>query len=95
MSDITRNRHQGADTSILAYHSAVQPTLPQRRAAVLHEVELAGERGLTCDELAHAWNVSPNQISGRFTELKKLGLIRSIGRRQTANGCTARAYVAV
>jgi FixJ family two-component response regulator len=93
MKDITANRHQGADTSVQAFRQ-IRETLSERQQKVLTAIERADPaKGLTCDELAHDLNVSPNQISGRFTELKKRRLIRSIGRRLTAQGCTARAYV--
>lgn len=44
-------------------------TAAQQRGRVLEAIRLAGECGLTCDELAERWGVSPNDISGRFSEL--------------------------
>jgi hypothetical protein len=73
----------------------------QKRAAdvrklVLSLIRGAGQRGCTCDEIAAAIGKTPNQISGRFTDLADLGLImRSAERRPTRAGATAFVWVAV
>ena len=41
--------------------------------------------GITCKELASQWGCSPNDISGRFTELKDKGFIRATGKRYLPN----------
>jgi predicted ArsR family transcriptional regulator len=91
--DPTRHRHGMDPESHAAWLAGVKPTLSQRRRAVLAAIAAHHERGLTCDELAVQWGVSPNQISGRFTELKARGLIGVFERRRTVHGCTAKAYL--
>lgn len=41
----------------------------RQREAVRKAVVEAEDYGITCDELAERWGVTPNAISGRFTEL--------------------------
>lgn len=45
---------------------------------------MAGNRGVTCRELADQWGTGMNCISGRFSELKRDGQIAAKGRR---DGC--------
>lgn len=44
---------------------------------------------VTCDRVAEYLNKFPNEISGRFTDLKKMGLIGSEGRGKTRTGNSA------
>ena len=81
-TDITRNRHGGNPESIAAFE-AIRNSLPQQRSTVLQWIEAAHD-GLTCKELAAAWGVGMNVISGRFSELKRDGLI---AKRGTRGGC--------
>lgn len=75
-------------------------TAGQRAAAsrklVLALIRGAGDRGCTCDEVAAATGRSPNQVSGRFTELARMGLIQRAGlRRKTRAGSEAHVWVEV
>ncbi len=79
--DITENRHQGNPESVAAFQS-IQSALPRQTLRVLQEIAAAGQRGLTCRELAAAWGVGMNKISGRFSELKKEGLVTKVGVRE-------------
>lgn len=50
--------------------------------------------GVTCDECAQHFGVSPNQISGRLTELLAQGrLVRTAERRKTRSGCMAKVLL--
>lgn len=92
--DITRNRHHGNQESKEAF-LAVQDALPEARAKVLDFIRAQGERGATTDEVARAFNVGANVVSGRLSELKKAMLIKDSGeRRKTRSGKNAAVLVA-
>ena len=78
--DITANRHGGNAESEAAFRR-VGMHLTQARAAVLQAVQNAPQ-GLTCKELAEAWDCGQNAISGRFSELLQAGLIERTGERR-------------
>lgn len=81
-ADITYNRHGGNVNSTIAN---AKVSKEKDREAVLDFVKLYSDRnGVTLKEVCSMWGRSPNQISGRFTELKADGLIRVSGRR---DGC--------
>jgi len=68
--DLTSNRHGGNAESAAAYERAAESGAVTRdRERVLAAVKLAGNVGTTCKELAGAWGVDMNAVSGRFTEL--------------------------
>lgn len=85
-----------ADTSRIAALTAnatERPTVLVQ--AALAFVRSAGETGATLDEWLAATGL-PQSHSGRFTSLKRAGLIRDSGkRRQTRAGRMATVYVAV
>ena len=58
----------------------------EQREKVFAAVVSAGAEGITCHELAARWGVSPNQISGRFSELKSKGRVWKDGTRRNAAG---------
>jgi predicted transcriptional regulator len=51
--------------------------------------------GLTCDELSVIMGVTPNQISGRFSELRRDGKIYKVGKRLTRGGNPAAVLRAI
>jgi hypothetical protein len=58
-------------------------------------VRAAGTYGATLDELSLALDRPPNQISGRFTELRKRGaIIDTQQTRPTRTKSPARVYIA-
>ena len=81
LDDICRKRHGGNENSEAANEKAA-PNKASQRAKVFAAIKTEGS--LTCRELAERWGVGLNQISGRFSELKKQGKIYQSGRR---NGC--------
>lgn len=67
--DVCRQRHGGNPQSEEA-NDRIQPHKEMDRQKVLAAVVASGDVGVTCKELAAAWGVGQNNISGRFTELK-------------------------
>lgn len=93
MADICQRRHGGATTSVEAFDS-IEQTLPEQRAVILRLIAKAGDSGMTCYEASERLGRPQNAISGRFSELKRSGLITDSGeRRPTLSGCSARVYV--
>lgn len=62
-----------------------------QRRRVLEAIRNAKD-GITADELSAQWNVGVNALSGRFTELKRQGLIVVRGTRKTRAGCRAAVH---
>lgn len=75
--------------------------------AAFKRVDTAGDRrlvldtirsfrsGATLDQVSQALGRTPNQVSGRITELKAMGLIVAPGAtRPTRSGASAKIYVA-
>lgn len=83
MKDICKSRHKGNTESEAAFDKA-KDTIPHQRQKVFEAIRLRSKKGLTCKELADLWAVGMNAISGRFSELKRDGLIEKVGVR---NGC--------
>ena len=70
--------------SLLVWGQVVEPNLTKRENEVLAAIEELGE---TCiNEVAVHLDTFPNNISGRFTALKKKGMIEKSDRRRMANG---------
>ena len=82
--------HTDHDTSRAAAKT-VAPTLAVRQWEVLQKIARYGHT--TIDLLCERMDVPPNQISGRFTELHKLGYIYATGsKRPTRTGCMAKLW---
>lgn len=90
IDDITANRHGG---DLFSYAASQRVDKTADRAKVLRAIRLSRD-GATCDEVADWMGRTPNQISGRFTELKAAGEIVRIGRRKTKSGSFAGVYKA-
>lgn len=77
-------------TSLLVWGRVVEPELTKRENEVLAAIEELGE---TCiNEVAVHLETYPNNISGRFTGLKKKKMIEQTDRRRMANGHLADYY---
>lgn len=91
--DICQNRHKGN-----AYSVAANPTSLQKdeiRATVMQFAIGQGARGITADEVAAAWDCSPNHVAPRITELKAKGhLVDSGDKRATRSGKFAAVLIA-
>lgn len=75
--DICSRRHGGNAESTVANRKAAPSKAAQRQRVL----EACKGEGITCRELAERWGVGMNQISGRFTELKRTGTIFKVGTR--------------
>lgn len=78
-----KNMKHLSPQSIAAYDSLVRSgKLTDDQKRVYRAIKEAGSRGVSCKELAHVWGVGSNEISGRFTELKRdFDCIAQIDRR--------------
>jgi FixJ family two-component response regulator len=81
--DITKNKHGGNAQSNAAF-SKLYANLTTRQQQVLGSIAIKGSMGRTCKEIAERHGCGMNAISGRITELKAMGKIKQIGRR---DGC--------
>jgi hypothetical protein len=90
-ADICANRHKGAETSVGA-HKRIRGSTSERREAVYAMIKWYNLSGLTVDELAAAWETTPNAISGRFSELARDSRIEKHGTRKTRSGCSAAVW---
>jgi hypothetical protein len=92
--DICSNRHRGAETSVLA-HEKIKAHKSKQREKVYEFIRACANRGATVDEIAAAWGVGSNQVSGRVTELLRDGLIVRDGKttRPTRSNCSASVLV--
>lgn len=92
--DITVRRHGGNAESKKA-HERIKQGKAETRLRILGHIKQLGTEGATTDEIAAWMNVPPNAISGRMTELKKLGALTATSQtRRTRSGCAARVFVA-
>jgi hypothetical protein len=85
--DITARRHKGNEQSTAAFH-VIKDKISASRERILNQIRQR-EDGLTCDELAVMFSATPNEISGRCSELKRDGKIYKSGTRKTRSGCSA------
>lgn len=66
-------------TSLKAWERIKDKLSPRRKAVFLH---ISRKPGITLREVAKKMKVGVNQISGRFTELEKLRLIKEVGQKK-------------
>lgn len=90
--DICQNRHRGNPESEAVFEY-IASKLPARRQKVLLLIHKAGFKGLTVHEASKLLETTPNAISGRFSELKRDGLIVKRGTRPTETGSNAGVFV--
>jgi len=81
MKDITKNKHKGNAESNTAF-AAIENELTTRQNDVLTAFQ--DMPYATSKEVAFWLNKPLNVISGRITELKRMGRIKQLGRR---DGC--------
>ncbi len=85
--DICLNRHKGNEQSTAAFH-VIKDKISHEQTKIL--VLIAGyPNGITVDEIAERYQKTPNQVSGRVSELKRMGKIYKSGIRKTRSGCSA------
>jgi hypothetical protein len=78
--------------SMDAWFTRVQPSLTRRENWVLEAIEILGEA--SAETVAEHYGVGVNVISGRFTGLKKKGLIYPTERKRTRTGAMCQFYSA-
>jgi DNA-binding MarR family transcriptional regulator len=88
--DICSNRHKGNTESTAAFQS-IRGRLTAQQQRVLNCIR--NSEGLTCNEIAEKLGATPNEISGRCSELKRNGEIRKSGTRLTRSGNPAAILV--
>lgn len=79
------------DTSLHAYRTEIEPTLPDREKAV-YDVLKAADENLTNNEVAARLNWTINRVTGRTNNLVKRGWVESDGKRPCR--CTGRTCYA-
>ena len=67
-------------TSLDAY-KGIKNELPEKRKRILEAIGSAGSKGATLFELVDITGQPVNEISGRVTELSKMGIIIGTGTR--------------
>ena len=82
-TDITKNKHGGNAQSNAAFEK-IEESLTQTHQQILHVMTLYPISGTTSKDVAEYFDCHLNAISGRLTELKAMGKIKQIGRR---DGC--------
>lgn len=94
-SDICRNYHKGADTSVAAHTGTPVQHRITLREKVFCLLIGSADTGLTCDEVEVILGRTHQTVSARITELVAEGRIRdSFRRRPTRSGRQARVYIA-
>lgn len=82
------------DTRMAAHHR-IEPTKRQTCDLIMQFAIARGAYGLTADELAAAWQCSPNHVAPRITELKAASLlVKTASLRLTRAGSPALVLVA-
>lgn len=84
--------YSSPDTSKEAAESLSTPTLSKLRRMVLTRIQESGTKGMTCDALEVALNLSHQTCSARVNELEGIGYIKWEGKRPTRSGRNARIY---
>ncbi len=85
--DITARRHKGNEQSTAAFN-VIKDKISNEQLKIL--VLISGyPDGITVDEIAVRYQKTPNQVSGRVSELKRMGKIYKSGTRKTRSGCSA------
>ncbi len=86
--DICRNRHKGNPESTQTFETAIKHRATEQQQRVLKCLRDRPE-GLIAEEIAGILGVTVNMISGRCSELKRIGKIYKSGTRKTRSGCSA------
>jgi hypothetical protein len=82
-TDITKNKHGGNAQSNAAFEK-IEGKITETQQAILWAMGRFSPNGWTVKDVAEWFVTTPNVVSGRITELKRMGKIKQIGRR---DGC--------
>lgn len=75
MIDLCANRSRGNKESAAA-HEKVVSIKTQMHERIMRLAEVRKEYGITVHEVANAFGKTPNQVSGRLSELKMVGKLK-------------------
>ena len=92
MGDICANRHKGSSNSVAA-NEKISPHKNKQRNEVLDIIKKDGP--IHCELIYIKYGVRYPSASARISELKKMGLIKVVGRTTTTSGSTAALYEAI
>lgn len=81
MIDICENRHRGAETSIAAFEK-VKHTKQLMYDRIMYLAQQRKDYGITVHDVSHQFGKTPNEVSGRLSELKMLGKLKKSGLRR-------------
>jgi hypothetical protein len=81
-ADITARKHKGEPTSVAA-NKRIAPVKANWREKVLTFIAEQGEATLM--DACKYFNKERGQLSGRFSELRQLGVIKKVGERDGFN----------
>lgn len=90
--DITERKHGGNPESKAA-NLRIEPHKRTLRERVYARLALAGNHGATCKEIAQLEGREMHAISGRITELKKLGSIQETARTRDGGRVLVAAFI--
>lgn len=80
--DPSARKHGGAETSIEA-HERVKPTKEAMYRRIMDLARVRGDYGLTVHEVCGAFGKTPNEVSGRLSELvHKLKWLKKNGEKR-------------
>ena len=79
--DVCASRHGGAETSVAA-HERMKHTKADTHNRIMKLAQARKEYGITVKEVAGAFGVQVNTISGRLSELKQRGKLKDSGQRR-------------
>lgn len=79
--DVCASRHGGSETSVAA-HERIIHTKEETHQKIMKLVRARKGYGVTVKEVAGAFGVQVNTISGRLSELKQRGKLKDSGERR-------------
>jgi hypothetical protein len=80
--DICESRHGGSGNSSAAHDSIIESKAAMRGRILRHLRAIPS----TCDEVEVALSMSHQTASARFSEMRRDGFIREVGKRATRTG---------
>ena len=86
--DITARRHKGNEQSTAAFH-VIKDKISASQERILNAIRQM-DSGMTVDELSVYFNATPNEISGRCSELKRDGKSTNQGHAKREAGVPRR-----
>ena len=79
--DITENRHKGSPESRDAF-DRIKHGKREMYDRIMFLAQQRKEYGITVHDVSHQFGKTPNEVSGRLSELKMMGKLRKSGLRR-------------